>query len=75
MKFKIDENLPDEGAARFRSAGHACDTVAEEGLRGSTDRAISAVLQREGRIIVTLDVGFSNIQAYAPEQFAGIVVL
>ena len=75
MRFKVDENLPDEVARRLERAGHDAHTVSEEGLRGSVDHDLSVVLKREQRIIITLDVGFSNIHAYPPAEFPGLIVL
>jgi predicted nuclease of predicted toxin-antitoxin system len=75
MKFKIDENLPDEVARRLEAAGHDAHTVADEGLRGSVDDELSMVLKREQRVIITLDRGFSNIHAYPPPEFSGLIVL
>jgi predicted nuclease of predicted toxin-antitoxin system len=33
------------------------------------------VCQREDRVLVTLDLDFSNILTYPPARFAGVVVL
>ena len=75
MKFKTDENLPLEAALSLREAGFACETVSDEGLSGAPDKTIAARIQEEGRILVTLDLDFSNIQAYPPNHYVGIVVL
>ena len=50
-------------------------TIREEQMSGAEDQVVAARAQREGRVLVTLDLDFSNIQAYPPERFAGIVVL
>jgi hypothetical protein len=44
-------------------------------LSGAEDRAIAARVQSESRILLTLDPDFANIQAYPPDQYAGIIVL
>ncbi len=75
MKCKIDENLPAEAADILRDAGHDPDTVADESLSGSDDEAVAAKSRSEGRILVTLDLDFANIQAYPPGTHAGIVIL
>jgi predicted nuclease of predicted toxin-antitoxin system len=62
MIFKIDKNLPDEVADRFRRAEYECATVHDEGLVGKSDAIIANVLRSENRLLVTLDVGFANIQ-------------
>ncbi|MEK7275182.1 MAG: DUF5615 family PIN-like protein [Candidatus Desantisbacteria bacterium] len=75
MKFKIDENLPTEAANLFREAGHDTMTVSDQHLVGSPDTDIASVCQREGRILVTLDLDFSDIRVYQPDEFPGLVVL
>jgi predicted nuclease of predicted toxin-antitoxin system len=44
MKFKLDENLPGEGAQILRSAGHDAVTVFDQRLGGKPDREIFAVV-------------------------------
>ena len=75
MKFKIDENLPDECAEVLRAAGFDADTVGDEGLTGSTDADVYEAAQGEGRVLITLDLDFSNVQLYAPGSHKGIVIL
>lgn len=75
MKFKLDENLPREGVQILRVAGHDAVTVLDQRLGGKPDPEIFAVVQAEGRALVTLDVGFGNIRTCSPETSAGIVVL
>jgi hypothetical protein len=68
VKFKTDENLPLEAALTLREAGFAGETVWDEALSGAPDKTIAARIQEEGRIFVTLDLDFSNIQVYPPDQ-------
>lgn len=75
MKFKIDENLPIEVAELLQKEGYKCKTVQEQSLKGSTDSRIISVCRSEERVIVTLDMDFSDIRSYPPEQYSGIVVL
>ena len=75
MKFKIDENLPQEAAWALQQRGFEADTVLDEFLSGADDQTISDLVQKEGRILVTLDLDFANIRAYPPDQHAGIIVL
>ena len=74
MKFKVDENLPAEHAAMLQDAGHEADTVADEQLTGADDAALFEKCQAEGRILLTLDLDFANVQAYPPKSHSGIVV-
>jgi len=75
VKFKTDENLPAEAAATLRASGFDAETVWDENLSGSDDQMIATRARNEGRILVTLDLDFANIQAYAPHEHPGIIVL
>lgn len=75
MKFKIDENLPVEAADLLRAAGYEADTVQEEGLEGAEDEAFSERMRLEERAIITLDLDFSDIRAYPPQDYFGIIIL
>jgi predicted nuclease of predicted toxin-antitoxin system len=74
LKFKVDENLPVEYAAILRDAGHEADTVADEKLTGADDSALFERCQAQGRVLLTLDLDFGNVQAYSPKSHSGIVV-
>ncbi len=75
MKLKIDENLPVEAAALLQRAGHDATTVVSEQLSGADDPELMSVCQTQGRVLVTLDVGFADIRAYPPLESAGLIVL
>ncbi len=75
MLFKTDENLHEEVAELLRQNGHDAVSVYDQGLRGHADEDIADVCRREGRVIVTQDLDFSNIVAFPPEDYAGIIVL
>ena len=75
LKFKVDENLPAEVAALLVEAGHDALTVPDQQLGGRPDLDVANVCRHEGRVVVTLDLDFSDIRAYPPADFAGIIVL
>lgn len=75
MKFKIDENLPVEIAEMLRLAGHDAMTVFDEQLVGEPDRHIIAVCLEEQRVLITLDMDFSDVREYPPESNTGLIVL
>jgi predicted nuclease of predicted toxin-antitoxin system len=75
VKFKLDENLSPSLSALFGAAGHDAHSVVEQALGGQPDERVIDVCQREGRVLVTLDLDFSNILTYPPARFAGVVVL
>jgi len=74
MRFKIDEHLPLE--IKDLLAQHRLDpvTVADEGMAGSIDPDVAQVCLKEARALLTLDLDFSDIRAYPPEDYHGIVV-
>ena len=68
MKVKIDENLPVECVQLFNNAGYIADTVYDERLEGKPDSSIYDVCQKEGLVLLTLDLDFSDIRSYPPES-------
>jgi predicted nuclease of predicted toxin-antitoxin system len=75
VRFKLDENLPTQLADLLNSGGHDAMTVVEEGLSGESDSTLSSVCIAEGRTLVTLDLDFSNVLAYPPRSYPGLIVL
>ena len=51
MRFKIDENLPNDVATVLTRSGHDVSTVFGQGLVGAGDDTIGDVSQREGRVL------------------------
>ena len=75
FKFKVDENLPVEIVDYLRNADYDTMTVIEQKLRGKSDDNIANICKKEGRIIVTLDTDFSDMQTYPPSEYPGIMVI
>ncbi len=75
MLFKLDENLRPEVGDPLRQAGHDVSTVYDQGLRGRGDHEIAEACRAEGRVLVSLDLDFSNIQTFPPENYPGLIVL
>ena len=75
MRFKVDENLPIEVADLLSAAGHDAATVNDEGVGGAKDPDLAGLVQRESRVLVTLDGGFGDIRSYPPHEYSGLVVL
>jgi len=75
VKIKVDENVPKRVMPVLGSHGHNAVTVAEEGLTGSDDEAVSRAAGREGRMLLTLDRGFADIRRYPPGQHPGMLVV
>lgn len=75
MQFKMDENLHPDLAEFFRQNGHDAATVWDEGLRGAEDPTILNQCTKEGRALLSFDIGFADIRVYPPEKYNGIIVL
>jgi predicted nuclease of predicted toxin-antitoxin system len=75
MLFKLDENLRTEIGEPLRELGHDVSTVYDQGLRGREDHEIAEACRAEGRVIISLDLDFSNLQMFPPENYAGLIVL
>jgi predicted nuclease of predicted toxin-antitoxin system len=75
VRFKIDENLPPDVADVLQQAGHEAFTVYDQGLRSHSDPQVIAACQVEGLALLSLDLDFSNILIFPPENFAGLIVL
>lgn len=75
MKIKIDENLPGSLVGILEDAGHDASTVHDESLQGAKDSQIYAAIIDEQRVLITLDIGFSDIRTYQHSKQSGINVL
>lgn len=75
MEFKIDENLPVEISEVLTDAGYDSKTVNDQKLQGSKDSVLIEICKSEQRILITLDIDFTDIRLYPPEEYSGIIVL
>ena len=75
MQFKIDENLPSSVVEIFTERSFDCHTVYDEKIQGIDDNDLIKIANKEKRILVTLDLDFSNITNYPPGNYHGIIVL
>ena len=75
MKVKLDENLGNRAIELFRETGHDTTTVSGQHLGGTSDEDLISICRTEGRVLVTLDLDFSNVLRFPPQQYPGIVVL
>ncbi len=75
MRFKLDENLPLDLKALLVRNGHDAHSVFDENLGGSADPAIYQASQAESRILITLDLDFTDIRTYPPVESPGLIVL
>lgn len=75
MGFKLDENIPSEACTLLQNEGPGATTAEEEQLSGQEEAIIANRIQSEGMCLITLDLDFSDIRVYPPEDYPGIVVL
>jgi len=75
MKLKLDENVSALTAAPLRALGHDVDTVRDEHLTGADDDTVWDAAQRDGRLLVTSDLDFSDVRKFAPGRHHGIILL
>ena len=75
MRFKLDENLGRRGLGAFEAEGHDVSTIHLQGLDGSPDALVYDVCRVEGRVLVTLDLDFSNPLVFDPRTTSGVAVL
>jgi predicted nuclease of predicted toxin-antitoxin system len=75
VKLKLDENVAASAKPRLAAMGYDVDTVLDEALQGATDEDVWAAAQREGRVLVTQDLDFSDVRRFQLGTHAGIVLL
>jgi predicted nuclease of predicted toxin-antitoxin system len=75
VRFKLDQNLPNEAVSLLAEAGHDAMTVYQQHLAGAPDSQIVAVCLQESRVLITADLDLSDIRQYPPEQLPGLIVL
>ena len=75
MLFKLDENLHPDVGEPLRQLGHDVATVYDQGLRGRDAHMIAEACRAEGRILISLDLDFSDIRMFPPENDPGLIVL
>jgi len=74
VRLKLDENLGDRLRPLLAGHGHDIETVVDEGLGGADD-AQAAAAHSETRMLITLDLDFSDITRSPPGSHPGIVVI
>ena len=74
MRFKIDENLPDDNAILLRVEGYEARTISEQGARGIADPALAHMCMENDEILVTMDMDFADSLTYPPSEFAGFLI-
>jgi predicted nuclease of predicted toxin-antitoxin system len=75
MKFFIDECVYAVTTQLLRTWEHNVVTAQDAGLSGKPDEEILAYAVEHGRVLITIDMDFSNIRRFPPHSYIGIIVL
>jgi len=75
LRFLADENILPSTLQLIRSEGHDVLDIKEANFKGITDAEVIQLSRKEGRILLTLDMHFTNIFLFPPSQTPGIVVI
>lgn len=74
MNILADECVYKATVILLRSWGHDVLTAQEAGLAGKPDEEILAYAVRHERVLITIDMDFSNVRHYIPKLHKGIIV-
>ena len=74
MNIFADECVYKSTVDLLRSWGHDVLTTQEAGLAGKRDEEILAYAVMHERVLITIDMDFSNIRHYPPKSHKGIIV-
>jgi len=75
VRFVIDEDMPRSTGVALSSEGYEVKDVRDHGYRGLGDEEIYRFAQRGKAVLLTADLGFSNILKFPLGQHFGIVVV
>ena len=73
-RFLVDEDMPRSLAPALRSAAEQAVDVRDFGLRGQPDGEVIAYARAHDQVLVTADLGFSNLLRFPPGSHPGIDV-
>ncbi len=75
IAVKLDENLGRTHADALRRAGYDALRVRDQGLSGAADDVVWQHVCTEGRLLITLDLDFSDVRRFVPGTHPGILIL
>ena len=67
--------MPREAISLIATDGYKVFSVFDEHLEGTDDSRVISVCKKEGLALITCDLHFSDICAYPPAEYHGIIVL
>ena len=72
MRIFVDENIPSKTVSVLRDMAHDVKDIRGTPDEGMSDEALWKIVQRENRLLITTDKGFS---AYRNESHNGILII
>jgi predicted nuclease of predicted toxin-antitoxin system len=75
MKFFIDADLPKSMVQVLSAAGHDSIDVRDIRLGSASDRVIFDTAQREGAVLITRDLDFTNPLLFPETSHHGIIIV
>jgi predicted nuclease of predicted toxin-antitoxin system len=72
---KLDEHLGTATLQLLRESSYDVDTVLGERLSGSTDELLWSRVVADGRLLITLDLDFSDVRRFRPGTHPGILLI
>jgi len=74
VRFLADMGVSQRVASWLRDQGHDVRHLRDEGLQRLPDDKIFAKAKREGRVVLTFDLDFSDILAFSGSRTASVVL-
>ena len=74
MKFLLNMNVRRELAYRLTLQGHVCRHVGEVGLARASDSTILTEARKNGEIIITHDLDYGHLLAFAGEKSPSVII-
>jgi predicted nuclease of predicted toxin-antitoxin system len=74
MKFLADMGISKKCVLWLRRKGYDVIHLSEQGLQRMTDKDIYQKAALEGRIILTIDLDFSNIAAFSKAKLPSVII-
>lgn len=75
MQILLDENLPTGLTAALRGLGHDVEHAYTKDLGGHIDPDVRAVAESEERFLITQDIRFADVRAFASGTHAGLLLV
>ena len=74
-RILVDEALPRLLAKHLRDARHDAHDVRDLGLRGQPDGRVLQEAQDRDAILITRDLGFTNVLRFPPSAHKGLIIV